>query len=395
MHRNIDRPFLMLTILMRLINLCTLAVLLLFSTCKRRPGPEPDKNALVFIGTSDPYKGTLYAVDANTGQAKWTFETTNYIPSSPTIADRIVYMSSDDGYLYALDVNTGVERWRYNIGGYVVSSPIVVNGVVYIGGGDRGKLYAIDANLGTEKWSIPVTGPDNLSRSLFSSPLLVDNLVYMGSVSGRLSAVNAATGTLAWQFATPDNIPIMAGATTLNGVIYACSLTTVYALDARTGALRWEYDTGYPATNSSPTVYEGVLYVNVQDIELVALDAPSGRLMWKLPIQSGAVSASRRSSPVVSDGILYMANTDLNLYAIDLGRKQIKWKLRTGASIMISSPVVANGVLYLGGDKLYAVNASNGTVQWTYRTNTGIDASACVLTTKGNVYHSGISGATP
>lgn len=379
---------------MQFINLFGLAILLLFSTCKRRPGPEPDKNALVFIGTSDPYKGTLYAVDANTGQAKWTFETTNYIPSSPTIADRIVYVASDDGYLYALDVNTGGQRWRYNIGGYIVSSPTVVDGVVYIGAVNGGKLYAIDAITGVEKWSTPVTGPGTLSTSLFSSPLVVNNLVYIGSVSGRLSAVNAATGTLVWQFITEDNTPIMSGPTTQNGVIYASSVTTVYALDARTGALRWEYNTGYPATNSSPTVYDGVLYVNVQDIELVALDTASGRLLWKLPIQSGAVSASWRSSPVVSNGILYMANTDLNLYAIDLSRKQIKWKLRTGARFMISSPVVANGVLYLGGDKVYAVNTSDGTVQWTYQTNNEIDASACVLTTKANVYHSGVSGAT-
>src|SRR6185312_16375226 len=45
-------------------------------------------------------------------------------------------------------------KWKFHTDGSVFSSPAVVNGVVYIGSGD-GNLYAVDQGTGALKWKFP------------------------------------------------------------------------------------------------------------------------------------------------------------------------------------------------------------------------------------------------
>ena len=63
------------------------------------------------------------------------------IDSSPTVANGIVYVGSQDHKLYALNARTGTTLWTYTAGDIIDSSPTVANGVVYVGSWD-GKLYA-------------------------------------------------------------------------------------------------------------------------------------------------------------------------------------------------------------------------------------------------------------
>jgi outer membrane protein assembly factor BamB len=76
-----------------------------------------------------------------TGKPRWTFSTGNRIYSSPTVANGIVFISSQDHKLYALDSKSGTLLWTYTTGDAIDSSPAVVNGVVDVGSFD-GKVYA-------------------------------------------------------------------------------------------------------------------------------------------------------------------------------------------------------------------------------------------------------------
>jgi outer membrane protein assembly factor BamB len=76
-----------------------------------------------------------------TGKSRWTLTTGDRIYSSPTVANGIVYISSQDHKLYALDTISGAILWTYTTGDAIDSSPAVVNGVVYVGSYD-GKMYA-------------------------------------------------------------------------------------------------------------------------------------------------------------------------------------------------------------------------------------------------------------
>ena len=68
----------------------------------------------------------------------------------------MVVFGSYDGNVYALDAHTGEFRWSYTTGGRVVSSPAISNGVVYVGSYDH-FVYAIDSVVepqpNAEPWS--------------------------------------------------------------------------------------------------------------------------------------------------------------------------------------------------------------------------------------------------
>ena len=66
---------------------------------------------LLYVGTE---AGTLYALDAETGQQRWAFEADASILSSPDVAEGTVYVSALGDTVYALDAQSGVQRWTVN-----------------------------------------------------------------------------------------------------------------------------------------------------------------------------------------------------------------------------------------------------------------------------------------
>jgi outer membrane protein assembly factor BamB len=94
----------------------------------------------------DFYAHKVYALNAVTGALLWSY--TTYFPSSPAVADGVVYIGSGDHNVYALDAVTGALLWSYTTGNYVYSSPAVADGVVYIGSDDH-NVYAFGLAGGT------------------------------------------------------------------------------------------------------------------------------------------------------------------------------------------------------------------------------------------------------
>ena len=136
----------------------------------------------VYVGFDD---GTLYAVDAVTGDEEWAFtQSSEAIRSSPTVVDGTVYAGSDDTTLYAVDAATGEQEWAFTEpSSWVRSSPTVIDGTVYVGANDE-TLYAVDAATGEQQWQLP------LSPSSRSSPTVVDGTLFIGGRSA-LYAVDA------------------------------------------------------------------------------------------------------------------------------------------------------------------------------------------------------------
>src|SRR5450759_4818541 len=61
----------------------------------------------------------------------WSYTTGNWVDSSPSVVNGVVYVGSRDGNLYALNAASGTLLWSYATGNLIVSSPAVVNKVVY------------------------------------------------------------------------------------------------------------------------------------------------------------------------------------------------------------------------------------------------------------------------
>jgi hypothetical protein len=149
----------------------------------------------VFVGSHD---NNLYAVDTDTAEQKWVFETGDIVRSSPTVVDGTVFIGSNDNNLYAIDSSMGEQEWAFETGGAVGSSPTVVDGTVFIRSGDD-NLYALDAdvsgssegsrvNLGTlghhHTWADRSSSDDGKEEDRSDSPTIEDVSYYADAETG-------------------------------------------------------------------------------------------------------------------------------------------------------------------------------------------------------------------
>ncbi len=275
--------------------------------------------------------GQLFALNAATGRWLWKANAGAGMPS-PAVADGVVYVAAEGGRLYAVDSATGAIRWSRAID-YTHASPAVANGIVYIASDEHNILYAFDAATGKPRWSTKIAGDSVWA----SSPVVANGLVYFGSVGygGRIHAFDAQTGQERWAAGSGGLLAVS------DGVLYAPNGSVLNAYNAATGQIRWSAPLA--ASDSSPAVANGIVYVGSADHHLYAFDARTGAVRW-----SAATGAIIRASPAVANGVVYITSMDPDgsAYAFDAVSGALLWSKALGVWIM-ASPAVANGLLYI------------------------------------------------
>ena len=126
----------------------------------------------------------------------------------------------------------------------------------------------------------------------------------------------------------------------------------VYALDAATGRLRWEFLTGGPV-RFAPAFDNGRLFVASDDGRLYCLAAADGTLRWKIrggPTDSMILGNDRmisrwpvRGGPAVADGVVYFAagiwpSEGIFLYAVDAATGTTRWLNDSAGHIVMPQP---------------------------------------------------------
>ena len=100
----------------------------------------------------------LYAVDAQTGNSKWSFKAEGALWDGPAVVDGTLYFGDRSGNVYALDAATGQNnKWSAKVEGGVKMTPLVDDGVVYVGT-DQNRMYAFKADNGQSVWAQPYQG---------------------------------------------------------------------------------------------------------------------------------------------------------------------------------------------------------------------------------------------
>jgi len=101
--------------------------------------------------------------------------------SSPAVSKNTVVVGTDAGTLLGLRADNGRERWRFAAKAEIRSSPIVVDDVIYIGSYDE-NLYAVDLKTGKALWSTD-------RGAIVGSPVYADGTIYVSLNSGELLAL--------------------------------------------------------------------------------------------------------------------------------------------------------------------------------------------------------------
>ncbi|MEV7675673.1 PQQ-binding-like beta-propeller repeat protein [Streptomyces sp. NPDC088752] len=192
-----------------------------------RVAPAEDGYVYVSAGTR------VLSIDIAAGHVRWHFEAPAVFLSPPAFAPGPavtgggVYLADHLGTVYALDATTGQDRWRIATEQRQSTEPVLVaDGNVHVGSGSA--LYTLDAVTGTPRWRFAAGG------ELVGAPVVADGRIHFGSADHVLYTLDATGGQLRWKLATGGEItgsPVAKG-----GVVYACSKDRcVYALDAVKG----------------------------------------------------------------------------------------------------------------------------------------------------------------
>ncbi len=177
-------------------------------------------NGMVYIASDNIVD--LYALNATTGDKVWNFTSPYSIISTPAVSGNLVFMVSSS-YVFALDASTGAEVWKYPMhpvyapNGNEPSSPAIAEGIVYVNSFDY-NLYAFNATTGDKVGNFTLVQPrvDFLIR--FSSPAVADGMVYVG-LDETFYAINTSSFTL------PENPSMPFFSYVLDGIIVALLLS--------------------------------------------------------------------------------------------------------------------------------------------------------------------------
>lgn len=137
--------------------------------------------------------------------------------ATPVAIDGTIYLSGPWSKVWAFDAATGKRLWEYDpqVPKEVLISACcdavnrgvaVWKGKVYVGTLD-GRLVALDAGTGAQLWSVQTTDP-NKPYTITGAPRVVKDMVLIGNggaefgVRGYVTAYNAASGAKQWRFYT-------------------------------------------------------------------------------------------------------------------------------------------------------------------------------------------------
>ncbi len=176
------------------------------------PFESTDADWSTYRGNNERSSSTKVNV-AGAAKLLWEFEPKRELsPTAPVTAGGLVLTSGDDGAVRAIDGNDGSLRWQFMTAGVIKYPPTIADGRIYVGCGD-GHVYCLEAATGRLLWRFR------------AAPVERHIMVF-----DRLNST--------W--------PVGSGVLVHDGVVYfAAGIidhdgTYVYALDAKTGELKWQ-----------------------------------------------------------------------------------------------------------------------------------------------------------
>ncbi|KAG2992112.1 hypothetical protein PC118_g4728 [Phytophthora cactorum] len=254
------------------------------------------------------HSGQLVCVDAlAAGQEIWRVSLDDRIEASAALSlkHEIVYIGTYRGTLFALDLQTGETRWKFQAKGTIKASVIVMEQqeLVVFGAYDN-NFYGLDVLAGQLQWILDLQG------SSFSTPLYCNwsKQLFVASTNGNVVAIkSASSGDFSsikehWRLQLPD--PVFAGLNAdfeLNLLLVGCADGKLYGVNMVSGRIQWQLATEKPIF-SSPCVYkpESVVFGS-HDGMLRKVNSRTGELVWATNL-NGAVFASPTVVRLVADG---------------------------------------------------------------------------------------------
>jgi len=266
--------------------------------------------------------------------------------------------------------------WRFETGNWVTASPTVVGGTVYIGSQDN-HLYALDAETGSQAWQFEAETA--IERAAAVKPASDSPFEGPGVFFGdqwRFYGVDGASGESRW---SEDITEVSAPVLTDEAVFFSGDKLNKIRIED--GTREWvslelrmstEDGTVY-STSPTPSVTDGTIYAGTANGEIVAADPATGTANWGFP-----AGKPIRSPPAVQDGRVFIGDSEGTLYAVEDGSEA--WQFSEPTDGITAAPTISDGTVFAGSQDgtLYALGTETGEEIWRFEADGPVPSSPTV-----------------
>ena len=136
----------------------------------------------------------------------------------------------------------------------------------------------------------------------------------------------------------------------------------VTAMDAASGNVAWSAEVG-KGVGTTPGLGDDMVVVGTLDGEVVALSQADGSEMWRTKVSSEVIAA-----PAIRDGLVVVRSHDGRLFGLSGSDGSRRWVFDRGVPLLSlrgnGAPVIDGGMIYVGYDngKVVALKAASATV---------------------------------
>jgi len=209
-----------------------------------------------------------------------------------------------------------IRLWQFDSGG-AISKPVVNGGIIFIAS-NSGEIYAISEATGRQVWTYNFRAD---GMTVFGGdPFLYDGVVVVGAnqqncgngYHGYVYALEQRTGKLRWKLATPG-----VGTNFVrvdDNIIFGTRRDEWISVQLKTGRINWKFHApltdGQCYENSAPDSDSESIVVVAHNRELFGLDR-AGHRIWSR-VSNAAVS----TNPFVYMDVAYFGTTDMHVHGV-------------------------------------------------------------------------------
>jgi alcohol dehydrogenase (cytochrome c) len=225
-------------------------------------------------------------------ELKWVWQANSLekLEATPLVVDGVMYLTDPPNDVLAIDARTGRVFWRYEhplpagvtpCCGRINRGVAILGDTLYMGTLD-GRLIALDAGSGRKRWDVQVVD-HRQGYSLTVAPLVIRDKILIGPAGGEMgirgfiAAFDAKSGREVWRFKTIPE-PGEPGNETWQNDSWKNGSASAWLTGSYDPDLNLTYwGIGNPGPDWNPAARPGD---NLYSDSVIALDADTGKLKW-------------------------------------------------------------------------------------------------------------------
>jgi len=262
-----------------------------FQAKKRIVGTPAVADGVVVFGSADK---NIYGLNARNGRLLWTVTAAAPVLGAVTVEKGVAYIGASDSTFRAIDIQTGKTLWTYRgVKGYIETKPCIEGDAVIFGAWDC-TLYALNKHTGKElwKWMGGLTQMHYSPAAVWS--VAAHGKVFITDPQRAMTAIDLETGETVWrtfQSMVRETIALSEDKQRLYSKTMNDSIVAYSASSAQPKQV-WASDVGfgYEHAPSMPVEKDGVVFGSTKNGLIFALDAMSGKVLWKHKVGNSLIS---------------------------------------------------------------------------------------------------------